>query len=241
MGYLEKASAFITNLGYKVSRRIEDDKRCLFGFLVTFNKKRYYLLAVKDFHHLEGVGICKSIDVGIVDWAREKGSYILLYVNEPAPSCYQINPDNIWAIRDSLGREKFSATWRGEERWKYKNVPLARIGMRNIRGDMAREMNNGEKLWAQDLKELGFIYIGDQHGDFVYRKSIGFCPDFVHLLTNVIIEEGWHNKDEVNRRKALAEQHNMLLYFIPHDFEFYRRNPEAVQGVLGIIKELVKT
>ena len=242
MGYLANAVKFLNNLGYETIDKILDERSYPFAYEVKNNNKNYYLLAIEKFYYIDGLGICKSLDKELVDLAKKQRKDILLYVHKPSkghdPNCYLIQIDILYNWCEKLKTERFGKFINVEERKKYDCVPLAKIGMKNIRADMARSINEGESFWLPKLRELGFIYVGDQFGDSVYDKTLGWCPDFIHIL-GVAIEEGKHSRSEENRRKSLALKNNINTFFIPYNVTFYKRNPEAVRGVLDSIKDLL--
>ena len=219
---------------------IRDSLGYRFACRVSHNNRIYILLPASNAHFVYGEGMCKSIDKWATLTAIAESIYLLLYFNSLGDRnlevCYRLTPELI----QSGGYEIERWGLVGEQRPKYKDVLLSSSEAINIRLDNTRQPHEGERFWQPRLNLLGFAYIGDKHGNILYTNNYGFCPDFLHLTKNIIIEEGKHSKSEELRRKKLAEEHNMRLYFIPYDINFYRSHPEAVNGVITEIKAKIE-
>ncbi|CAK0757696.1 hypothetical protein CCP3SC1AL1_2430005 [Gammaproteobacteria bacterium] len=245
MRFLEIAKKHMEKLGYTIGVPFTDKKNYPLGYYMTYKNKWFLLIAFEKFHLLNGKGACKSIDIKIVDEAVNKNMTIVIYIHEPTfehePEGYYISPDKIknWGDNNLDARERWAKFDTEEEREKYLNVPLSQLGIRNLRSDRSRQLYEGEQFWDIHLKPRGFIFIGNQHNDPIYKEIFGYTPDFANFTKRLIIEEGRHSKEEEQRRKQLAEQHGFKIFFIPKTVNYYKKNPDAVKIVLEEIGSLV--
>lgn len=242
--FLNLAKDHIQKLDYEILEPIKDQKNCNLSYYAKYNNRTYMLLAFEKFHFMLGKGVCKSIDVELVDNAKKENYDFLIYTNEPIykhePECYVISPEKIdyWAKNNKVDIELFGKWDFCEKRRKYIDVPLSQLGMKNIRTDRSRLINKGERLWQPYLKPLEYIYIGDQHNDPIYKEIFGYTPDFANFNKKIILEEGKHSKEIEEKRKKLANNHGFQIFFIPHDYDFYKKHPEAINAILEVIEYL---
>ena len=246
MRFLQIAKEHLEKLGYKIGESFTDSKNYPIGYYMTYKNKESILIAFQKFHLLKDKGVCKSIDVELVEDASKKNMNIVIYIHEPTfehePECYYISPDKIknWGNINLDARERWAKFEWEEQREKYENVPLSQLCMKNLRADRSRQMYDGEKFWDAHLNPLGFIFIGNQHNEPIYKRIFGYTPDFAHFSRQVIVEEGRHSKEEKIRRKQLAEQHGFKIFFIGREVDFYKNHPEAVNCLLEVIDSFDK-
>jgi len=242
--FLNHAKEHLEKLDYKISKPFVDNNEYPIGYYVFYKNRWHTLIAFEKFYLKKQIGACKSIDVKIIDDAIKKENELLIYVHEPTYSkeseCYTISPNKIkhWAEHNDIYYQQFRKYDFCELRTLYDLVPLSQLGMKNIRTDRSRRINKGEKLWQPYLKTLEYIYIGDQHNDPIYKEIFGYTPDFANFNKKIIIEEGIHSKKIEDIRKKLAKKHGFKIFFIPHDYNFYNKYPEAINLILESIKYL---
>lgn len=242
--FLNLAKEHIQKLGYKVLQPIKDKNEFAIGYYAEYKNKTLIMIAFEKFHFILKQGACKSIDIEIINTAIENNCNLLIYTHEPThqhePECYIISPEKIdyWAKTNKVNIEVFGKWDFCEKRKKYVNVPLSQLDMKNIRADRSRQMYDGENFWNTYLRPIGYIFIGNQHNDPIFKEIFGYCPDFVNFKTHIIIEEGKHPKQIEKERNELAKSHGFKIFFISKDIDFYKKHPEAVDVVLKVIKYL---